>query len=351
MKTLFLGLVLIGITALQAQDDIYETGLESLLEISQDNANVVGLGQWVEKGTFKINYDVMNTWYDNILYHNKEVSQERIAEDGFIYAPESMGMTKHSFSFQYAPGERVTFMIRGNYTDNQMTMGMNGFGTSRDIIMNSSGWSDWTLMSNFTVLNIDKHMLLVNIGLSLPTGSISKGAVDEKGEFNRYPYIMQTGSGTLDPVFELVYMRSSGQHTFGAGMSANQRYYDNKYGYHLGNEMSAVIGYGLNITEWWGTTFRIDYHYKDNVLGADTTLGLMQSPIHRADMVRGHRVDASLGMIFFVLHGKMKGLAMKIDYRRPIEQNYIGFGMKNEYNWKLSLQWIIGQKQLAFFKK
>ena len=81
-----------------------------------------------------------------------------------------------------------------NTMDLQTKMGKN-FSTS------SEGLGDLSISGLLKLINMNRQLVLANLGLSLSTGAIDQRATTPMMENAALAYPMQLGSGTLDPIF------------------------------------------------------------------------------------------------------------------------------------------------------
>ena len=135
------------------------------------------------------------------------------------------------------------------------------------------GWSDTLIDLVHPVLFSENLLLLGDIGLSLPTGSINKKNPASPVGGN-YAYNMQLGSGTLDLEAGAVGIYMHRYFQLGSHLSTFQRLGgENRNGYKLGN---LYKGEGwLDIPTRFRLTPRLVGYYKvkQAIKGMDPTLG------------------------------------------------------------------------------
>ena len=136
--------------------------------------------------------------------------------------PTEMTMDMHMFGAMYAPSDIVTLMLMGMYIEKEMDhvtfQGMAGTTRLGTFTTKSSGIGDTTATALVRLHDEPGHKLHANIGLSIPTGSITESddVLTPMGTRPtlRLPYAMQLGSGTFDLKPGLTY---SGFDAIGAG--------------------------------------------------------------------------------------------------------------------------------------
>lgn len=203
-------------------------------------------------------------------------------------APTKMTMDMHMLGAMYAPTDYLTLMIMTNYTKKEMDhitfqggMGTNRLGT---FTTKSEGFGDTKVSGLLRVYDGHKHKVHVNLGVSLPTGSITKKdhvltPMGTRPEL-RLPYGMQLGSGTYDLLPGITYQMYQGKWNFGAQYMATIRTGENDEDYRLGDE--------LKLTSWasyaWqhnlSTSVRLAYLDVGNIDGSDPKIA---APVQTAD--------------------------------------------------------------------
>ena len=239
---------------------------------------------------------------------------------GYMMRPESMDMQMHMVGAMYTPTDNLTIGMMMPYIVNEMDMLMAGNPTS----MESEGWGDLKLSGIYRVWSNPAHQLLLNLGVSFPTGS-----VDEKNAAgNRMPYPMQLGSGSYGLIPGITYSGLS--NGWGWGAQANGTFYldENKHDYTLGNR------YGLSM---WGlrdlcrssaVSLRLSGSRTENINGADT--GLVpppaMSPLADPDLRAGTRMDLLAGIDF-----RRGNLRLALEGGAPVYQELDGPQLKTAW--------------------
>ena len=119
----------------------------------------------------------------------------------FAVVPVEMTMQMHMLGAMFAPHNRVTLMAMTSYHDNFMEMQGGAHGDSNghrqhsgeSHEMESNGLGDAKLSALIPLIRSQNVVILLNAGLSIPTGSISV-----EGTNGVLPYPMQLGSGSFE---------------------------------------------------------------------------------------------------------------------------------------------------------
>ena len=154
----------------------------------------------------------------------------------------------------------------------------------------SEGFGDVEIAATWLHRLNQNSSILVNLGFSLPTGSI-----DEKGRTpkdaivdTQLPYTMQLGSGTYDIKPSIVYSGVAGDWTYGANLNITLRTGKNDRDYRLGNVYQAGIWTRYALTDWIQPSLRIDGVVWDDISGEDEDLALTlpeQNPVPNSPQV------------------------------------------------------------------
>ncbi|MCM2278193.1 MAG: transporter [Oligoflexia bacterium] len=134
------------------------------------------------------------------------------------------------------------------------------------------GVADTRLVLRAPVLYSQGHLLALETGISLPTGSID--ASSSRDPSTHLGYNLQIGSGTVDPITAATYLFSSGRFTHGVRAQAILRIADNKNRYRFGNEYSGNLWteYSL-IGSHLVSSLRFSAKAKGAIEGMDPTIG------------------------------------------------------------------------------
>jgi len=189
------------------------------------------------------------------------------AAQGNLYSFGATTMAMQLLTLQYQINPSWTVLVMGNHTQQYVETNMFGM-TFRD---KTVGFGD-VLVDVVHPLYLGSSFLLFgDIGVSLPTGSISKKNASNPAL--NYAYNMQLGSGTFDAQAGLTGMHLNSLFQTGAHLSTYQRTGKNENGYRLGNLYKADAWFDVPVG--WGFTPRVVGYYKvkSAIRGQDKTLG------------------------------------------------------------------------------
>lgn len=204
-------------------------------------------------------------------------------------------------------------------------------------LISTSGFGDIGISSGFKLSASNYQEWWLNIGVSLPTGSI-----DEQGDTPRapgdqqLPYTMQLGSGTWDFPVQLRYQRG-GQHALGLLVSGTFRTGKNDRQYRLGDNYSLSTYYRYRLKNTLHMLFGADAQYSQSINGRDESLIVeaefpYPASITNPELFGGALLSLRLGISWqFATNTQIS-----FDINDPIYQSLNGPQPKN--NWHGSFQ-------------
>lgn len=321
--------------------DLTGLSLSELYNLEVVQPNVLG-GHTHPEGQIMFGYDYMHTSMSGIYDGSREISASEAFAQGFSTVHTEMEMDMHMFELMYAPTDRLTLMAMLPYH----TMSMKHLSdTGHSFNQSAEGIGDFELMGLFTILGDIRtggHRLILNAGMSFPTGSIN--VKDHSGGNKNNPevileYFMQLGSGTYDLLPGLTYLGDSGPWSWGAQTIETIRLGRNKQGYRFGNEyrLSTWLSYG--VTDWFAPSIRLDGRLWEDIIGSDPRLVGNPTPEGRPDLRAGRRVDLLFGVNFYAPEGFLKGSRLMMEGGFPVYQHLNGPQLGTAWMFSLGLSY------------
>lgn len=302
-----------------------------------------------QKGEWMVSYRFMSMNMQDNIKGDKSISPEEIVTSiPNIYAnppmsppmlrvvPIEMQTNMHMLGAMWAPSDSVTLMLMLNYFDGDMDhitfagpMGADRLGT---FTTSSSGMGDTKVGALVSLLDSDKQKVHVNIGLSLPTGSLKQSdqvltPMNTTPEL-RLPYAMQLGSGTYDFEPGMTYNGYYQNISWGAQLKHLVRLGgDNDEGYKLGDKTSLSAWAAYKISHLLSTSLRLSYSSASEIEGFDSNI---KAPVQTAnpDNYGGERLDLGVGVNLAGQSGAFAGHRIAIEYVKTIDQDVNGVQMK-----------------------
>lgn len=259
---------------------------------------------------------------------------------GFMVTPTQMGMQMHGFGAMFAPHDKLTLMAMANYQFLRMEMegahlhkeGDHGHPVGHHE-MSSSGVGDAKLEGLLKLWKKPNLTLLGNIGVSLPTGSISKNGADG----NPLPYPMQLGSGAFEAWPGVTLFGYHGNWSYGSQLRGTFPWHTNSQEYRHGTAVSVTTWGARRLNDWLSLGGRLFFTHWGNITGIHPELNPHMSPSHRPDWRGGQRLDLAISSNLMVPMGTFAGQRLAVEFQMPLYQNLNGTQLKT--TWRLILGW------------
>lgn len=321
--------------------DLTKLSLEQLLQVDIIPINVLGSHTHL-KGEWMIGYRYMRTNQGGHLDGTRSVSHNELLLQ-YPVAHTKMTMQMHMIEVMYAPSDKLTLMAMVPYQ--HMAMDHINRAHVRYTTV-SDGVGDLALMGLYTLLG-DVHKggnrLLVNAGMSFPTGSIKASDNTPTRRNQRLEYPMQLGSGTFDLMPGITYLGETRSWAWGAQTLVTLRLGRNDIGYRFGNEYQ-MNGWGVyKVNDWLAPSLRISSRGWGNVRGTDPVTDPNNNPAYDPRRQKGRRVDLFVGLNLYVPKGRLKGNRLTLEAGWPIFQSLKGPQLKTNQQWILAWSYTLGR--------
>ena len=343
MKTLFYKLALIALAAISpeisfAQSCSDTTCCSSSFCCCNTDRSPAGvmISHVHEKNQWMFSYRYMNTSTDHLMEGTRSISRSKVYAN-YQMAPESMQMNMHMLMGMYGVNDKLTLMGMLNYStmtmsmasDNTMQHDHSGNMSMDRYNMTSSGLGDLKLFALYSILKSEDHQLLANIGMSVPTGSISrKGkSTDLMYSGQRLAYNMQLGTGTVDFMPGMNYLYQNGKITIGSQISGSLRTGNNFLAYHLGNEINLNNWIAYQCLNVISSSVRMEMSKSGKINGRDPSLALFTEPSANPLNYGGEKITCYVGAVFQAKKGFWKHNRLAAEYGLPVHQNLNGIQM------------------------
>lgn len=287
------------------------------------------------QGEWMLSYRYMRMGMEGNLNGTTELSNEAIFAN-YMVAPQQMTMTMHMVGLMYAPTDRLTLMTMAQYVTNDMDlraiMGMN-FNTK------GQNFGDTRLTALYGLFNRNQQSMHLNLGVSVPTGSISERDATPAEASAQLPYPMQTGSGTWDLLPGITYLGQTDRISWGAQASGVVRLGENDRGYTLGNELNATGWLAYRWSRWVSNSLRLAGSAVGTLSGQDAALNPMMVTTADTRNFGGQRVTGLIGVNFYVPEGFLYGHRLGVEFGLPLYQHLNGPQMEQQSVLTLGWQW------------
>lgn len=272
-------------------------------------------------------YRYMSMKMKGSLEGSSSVSEQEILGD-YMVAPKEMTKEIHMAGVMYAPVDELTLMAMLPYIDQEMRaltrMGMS-FKTR------SSGIGDAKVAGLFNLIRNSDSRLIINAGVSLPTGEIDSRDDTPGAKDMKLPYGMQLGSGTYDLLPGITYAAQYASWSWGTQANATLRTGRNSNHYTLGDrfETSAWTSYLLD--DSLSVSARTIWDIWGNINGADPELNSQMSPGADPKLRAGQKVSLGIGANYYITEGPAQSLRLATELLLPVYQDLDGPQLENKW--------------------
>ena len=289
-----------------------------------------GAGEWM------VSYRYMRMAMQDNLDGTRKLATDQAIFARYMVAPQQMTMTMHMVGVMHAPTDRLTLMVMASLLTNEMNlrtrMGVN-FTTV------GQGFGDTHISALYGLFNQNQQSMHVNLGVSIPTGSINERDATPMEANAPLPYPMQTGSGTWDVLPGITYLGQTERISWGAQLSGVVRLGENKRGYTWGNAFQATGWMAYRWSNWWSTSLRLAGSSTAMISGRDQALKPMMVPTADTNNSGGQRIDGLLGINFYVAEGFLYNHRLAAEFGLPLYQHLNGPQMAVQSVLTLGWQW------------
>jgi hypothetical protein len=295
------------------------------------------------KGAWMVSYRYMSMNMNGNLMGANRVSAERVYQS-YLMAPDKMAMNMHMLMIMYGVTDKITVMGTVNYISKSMDMSMmmsmmSGHSGSMNMSqaemhdhLATGGMGDIQLYGLYKLLDRKEHEILLNAGLNIPAGSISKKGNSSLGEDQKYSYSMQTGSGTFSVLPGITYTGNRRSYFWGTQISSDIKTGRNTSGYRWGNELTMTGWLARNWNDWFSSSIRISGRADGKIRGFDREIAVFRTADPDADVNNsgGQRINAHVGINFVFPRGILTGNRIGLEYGLPVYQNLNGIQMSSK---------------------
>ncbi len=335
MKSLFIFALILssGMASAGTTDHSGHNGHEA--HLGQAPAGVMGdhvhtTGDWM------FSYSYMSMHMEDMRDGTDDVSTANVLGD-YMVAPLRMDMEMHMFGVMYSLNDRFSVMamaplVRKNM-DHITRMGAR-FTTRSD------GLGDVSLRGVYALPVTPRQNLMLNFGLSVPTGDIHASDDTPAARDARLPYPMQSGSGTWDLLPGITWNRQGDSLSWGAQALATLRLGENDNNYTLGDRLELSGWVSRQFSPLLKGSLRLKGQSWSDISGADPKLNPMVVATADPDLQGGKRIDVLVGLNLYLSGGAASsGSRLAIEAGVPVYEDLDGLQMSVDRlisaNWQL----------------
>lgn len=296
------------------------------------HAPITVMGDHVHsKGEWMLAYRYMFMSMDGNRDGTDDLSNDDVLED-FMVSPDDMTMQMHMLGAMYAPTNNLTLMAMVPFVVKEMDH-VTRMGT--EFTTNSSGIGDIKFSGLYQLFNKNRQTVHLNLGFSVPTGSIDERDDTPAGDDVILPYPMQIGSGTVDLRPGITYLGQTDDWSWGAQANTVLRLGENDRGYTVGNRYQLLGWVARRLNDTVSLSLKLDGETWDDYDGADSALNPNVIPTADPDLRGGTRLDLGLGVNVYLPENFLPGGRLAAEFELPIYQSLEGPQL--ETDWQLTV--------------
>lgn len=296
------------------------------------------------KGEVMVSYRLMYMGMEGSRIGTTPVDDGEIVSptgEDFLVTPVRMPMTMHMMGIMYALSDNVTLMGMVPVTATHMDHLTRAGGT---FTTEMTGVGDASVTALVTLARFGRQRIHANLGVRLPTGSITKEDVTPASTPDpaRLPYPMQAGSGTFDFAPGVTWLGQTDDWSGGAQIVATLRTGDNDAGYRLGHRFMATGWVARRLSDRWSVSGRLAGEAWGNISGADPrfsgAVAMRMVPTVFTDLRGGNRIDVAGGVNVFVKRRVPGQVRLAVEVSTPIRQGLDGPQLERDFQVTSGLQ-------------
>ncbi|WP_422857928.1 transporter [Flagellimonas sp. S174] len=289
------------------------------------------------KGEWMFSYRFMYMNMEDLKQGSDDASFDDALQN-YMVTPIEMPMNMHMVGAMFAPSDKITIMAMFNYLSMEMDHITRMGGT---FTTEASGFGDIQISGLYRFFNKKKQTIHGQIGISIPTGSITESDVTPASAPNEteLPYPMQIGSGTFDANLAVTYLGQADKISWGGQLRAILRFGENDREFRYGNRQSLNGWFALKATDWLSFSTRLEALVVGEIDGADPNLNPMMVITADTANTGGNFLNGGLGFNIYVPKGGLKNLRFGFEFASPLYQDVNGIQLRTRETFTLGTQY------------
>lgn len=282
-----------------------------------------------------VQVDYAHSFKSGLKDGTKTIAASDLFNKGFPVAPQSMSLSITNLSLMYRLHPRVNLMVSVPYIrKNGLLVHKNGskFG------IGAKGFGDVKMLGRYVAYAAPTQQFFIQFGVSLPTGAINKKGTTPFGHIT-LPYMLQLGTGTVDPMFGLEYVLRFKDMSWTIGGEAALHLYKNSHKYHFGNMAGIYTELAKDFTPNWKSFIQVRLQSQGKAVGSDPNILTALGPPTDPKMLGGQLGEAGIGLAYMETEGWLKHQNFRVEFGLPYYQQTNGPGFKAK--WYLKLNWSL----------
>lgn len=264
------------------------------------------------------------------------LSTAGVLED-FQIAPLTNTTRTHLFGAMYAVNERITLAAAGVYSRSSMN---HVTGANEEFTIQAAGFGDLSLAAIIALRRFGPVRALLRAGVSLPTGSITNtDEMPSSGPSAQLPYVMQSGSGTLDFAPGLAVLGTAGRFSLGAQTGARLPLGDNERGWRRGAAFHGTAWVALGVTVFFEVSGRVLVKRWGEIQGFDAAFTDPHLvPTVRPELQAGFQVELPIGFAVSLPAGNRLAMEWSRTVVRDLSGPQLGANSMISIGWQKAIR-------------
>lgn len=279
------------------------------------------------KGSWMFSYMYMGMQMDEWIDGSSSANHAEL-HDQYEMLPDDMFMQMHMLGAMYAVTDRFTLMLMVPLLQKQMSHAMHGHHAHT---MQSNGLGDVRLSVLTPLYAGNRQQLILNTGISIPTGSLNQQTASHLGMNVRMGYGMQNGTGTPDLHAALTFTENLATFSYGVQASGTLRIGENSAGYRHGNQLENSVWAGFSPVKRTSLTLRLQTIWQDSISGTDEMINPQLMPGASPDCYGGLKTRALAGMRYNLNSILPVNGSLGMEAGIPVYQNLNGPQMAEQW--------------------
>jgi len=270
---------------------------------------------------------------DDVLDGDQHESSDEVLEQ-FQRTPKKRNLQVHLVGISYAPFSRLTLSAKLPILV-QKTHALAAGPPRESFATSSGGFGDLELRALLPFMRNRNQSLQLELGMTVPTGSVSEMGRGPDGVSELLTIPQQTGSGTVDLLSGFVYRGRWQTVSWGFVGRGRFRLYDNHKDYRLGNQYLLSTWVSQSWTDWMSTSLRLSWNRHEAGRPRNTAT---VDPGYDPKRLAGEFLDIGPGVNFEmpILGRPRLGIEMTWPFYQTVQ------GPQLEHDWQLTsgVQWV-----------
>ena len=260
---------------------------------------------------------------DGLRDKRDTISSSEIFAQGYSHAPRELTTDRIDFMLLYGMERDTTLFAGLPWISREMKIDTQ----SGSFDTETEGVGDLRLGIVTEYEFLDREVLNLTLGLSIPTGSIKEDDRDDNGQSMRLPYSMQLGTGTFDLLPGVTWMTHSDPWTLGLQGLGRIHLGDNGEGWARSNEGEVSAWAARSLTDATAASLRLRGVYWGDVHGRDDELDATRNPLEDRTRQGGERIDAIGGFHWQLGDGLQDVRSLGLEVGVPVAEWLDGPGI------------------------